>query len=147
MSFSSGSVSFRRYHVTGQSPASIDQPFLDQLNVLCQPDELAGSEEVTSRFSGGRHVYDDKLTFADHVFGDSLIFALRIDTNRIPASIKAGLTAQAESAAAAANPSGFISKIQKRDARDQVKQELEALRKSGQYRRTRLIPIDRKSVV
>lgn len=48
MSFSSGPVTFRRYYVIGQCPTLIDQPFLDILNGLCQPDELAGSDEAVS---------------------------------------------------------------------------------------------------
>src|ERR1051325_5131560 len=66
---------------------------------------------------------------------------MRIDTNRVPSELKQAYLAIEEEALAASNPSGFISKNQKRDARDSVRRKIESELKEGRFRRSKLIPI------
>src|SRR5439155_16197198 len=142
MGFASGSVSFRRFAVLGDQPAQVDQALMDKLseNAL-RPGELGVPEEVEYGWSGGRHVLDGEFSFEQNVYGDALFFALRIDTNKVPGDLKRAYTAMEEQAAAAANPSGFISKIQKRDARDIVRRKIDEELRSGRFRRSKLLPI------
>ena len=142
MGFASGSVSFRRFAVVGDSSAQIDQDLLDKLaeNAL-RPGELGVPEESEYGWSGGRHVLDGEFTFENNVYGDALFFALRIDTNKVPGDLKRAYTAMEEQAAAATNPSGFISKNQKRDAREIVRRKIEEEIRSGRFRRSKLLPI------
>lgn len=140
MSFQSGPVSFRRYLVIGQTPSIIDQLLLDKLNAMNVVD-LVDTDQITHGFAGGRHLRDDHITFADHVFSDSILFALRIDTNQVPGAEKRSMLLGIEEEIAAANPSGFISKMQKRQAKDQFKLQLDDAVKSGRHRKTRLIPL------
>src|SRR5205823_4005293 len=142
MGFASGSVSFRRFAVVGDSPGQIDQDLLDKLseNAL-RPGELGVPEEAEYGWSGGRHVLDGEFAFDNNVYGDAVFFALRIDTNKVPGDLKRAYTAMEEQAAAATNPSGFISKNQKRDARDIVRRKIEEELRSGRFRRSKLLPI------
>lgn len=135
MSFSSGSVTFRRYYVVGQSPTLIDQAFLDKLNAA----DSGLLNEVSAMFSGGRYLDDERITF-EHVFGDCLIFALRIHTNRVPAAVKRSMFMSIEKEMSESNP-GFISKAQKRSAKDRLKVQIADAIKSGRYRKDRDIPI------
>ncbi len=142
MGFASGSVSFRRYAVEGKSPKSIEQSLLDALTEhALRPGEIGVPEEIEYGWSGGRHVLDGNFGFEHNVFADALHFALRIDTNKAPSELKKAYTIMEEEAAAAGNPSGFISKNQKRDAKETVRRKIEDELRTGQYRRSKLVPI------
>src|SRR5438034_2028949 len=142
MGFASGSVSFRRFAVVGDQSGQIDQELIDKLSEhALRPGELGVPEEVEYGWSGGRHVLDGEFSFENNVYGDALFFALRIDTNKVPGDLKRAYTAIEEQAAAAGNPSGFISKNQKRDTRDIVRRKIDEELRSGRFRRSKLLPI------
>ena len=89
MSFPSGSLSFRRYAVIGKHPAGIDQTMLDALaEHALKESELGVPEEEEYGWSAGRHILDRSFSFEHNVFAAALHFALRIDTNRFPSSLK-----------------------------------------------------------
>src|SRR5690554_5204945 len=142
MGFESGAMSFRRFAVMGDAPAQIEQSHLDRLSELAmQEQELGVPEEEEYGWCGGRHILDTQFSFERNVFNDSLFFALRIDTNKVPASIKQAYTAMEEEAVAATKPSGFNSKQQKKEVKELVRARLEDELKSGRYRRSRMVPI------
>jgi hypothetical protein len=142
MPFASGSITFRRFLVMGKSPNAVDQDLLDKLaeHALKERD-LGVPDEEEYGWSGGRHILDGSFSFENNVFADALHFGLRIDTNKVPGELKKAYTIMEEDAVAATNPSGFISKNQKRDAKDVVKQKLDEDLRSGRFRRSKLIPI------
>lgn len=142
MGFASGSISFRRFAVIGQTPAAVDQALLDKLaEHALRPTEMGIPEEEEYGWSGGRHVLDGSFSFESNVYGDALLFGLRIDTNRVPAELRKAYQLQEEESAAADNPSGFISKLQKRDAKDVARRRVEEDLRSGRFRRSKLVPI------
>lgn len=142
MGFESGTMSFRRFAVMGEAPAQIEQSHLDRLAELAmQEQELGVPEEDAYGWCGGRHILDAQFSFDRNVYNDSLFFALRIDTNKVPASIKQAYIAMEEEAAAAGNPSGFISRQQKKDVRELVRSRLDDELRSGRYRRSKMVPI------
>ncbi len=143
MGFASGSVSFRRYFVSGrQVPTLADQALLDKVSehVLKQT-ELGVPEELEYGFSGGRHVLDNHISFEHNVFADCICFAMRIDTNRVPGELKKAYQIMEEETVAAGNPSGFISKNQKKDVKETVRSKIDEDLRSGKYRRSKLVPI------
>src|SRR5689334_2010890 len=108
MAFDSGSVTFRRFAVVGEGPAGIDQEMLDKLfEHALRPGEVGVPQEVEYGWSGGRHILDGRFSFEHNVFADALHFALRIDTNKVPADLKKAYSVMEEEAVAAENPSGF----------------------------------------
>src|SRR5579862_3301663 len=125
MSFSSGSVSFRRFAVEGVTRAA-DQELLDLLSEhALRPADIGIPPEVEYGFCGGRHVLDDHFSFDKNVFADCLSFALRIDTSRVPAELKRAYEAMEEEAVAAGNPSGFISKKQRKEVKETIREKLD----------------------
>ena len=141
MGFESGSITFRRFAVTGSTPSQVNENLLEKAaKHVLQPGEF-GVEEIEYGWSAGRHIFDDEFSFENNVFADCLFFALRIDTNKVPSQVKHAYTLMEEAAVAKGNPSGFISKQQKRDVKDTVRQKLDRDKKSGQFRRSRLIPL------
>jgi hypothetical protein len=142
MGFDSGSVSFRRFAVVGQQPDAIDEALLEKISEhALRPTELGVPEEEEYGWSGGRHVLDDSFNFENNVFAEALHFALRIDSNKVPGELKKAYKVMEEDAAAKDNPSGFISKRQKKDAREIVRRKLDDELRSGRFRRSKLLPI------
>src|SRR4051794_13039918 len=140
MGFSSGSVSFRRFTVVGEQPDQIDQNLLDRLaaNAL-RPGEVGVPEEIEYGWSGGGHILDEQFTFELNVYGDTLFFALRLDTNKVPGELRRAYAAIEEESVAATNPSGFIAKNQKRDVKDSVRRKVDDDLRSGRFRRSKLL--------
>lgn len=104
-------------------------------------DADAPASELEYGWSGGRHILDANFSFENNVFGDALHFALRIDQNRVPSELKKAYQLMEEDAAAASNPSGFISKNQKREAREITRRKVEDDLRSGKFRSSKLLPI------
>lgn len=142
MPFDSGPVSFRRFIISGKAPKQIEQAQLDALSEhALRPTEVGVPEESEYGWNGGRHILDGSFTFENNVFGDALHFALRIDTNKVPSELKRAYQVMEEEAVAAGNPSGFISKKQKRDVKDVVRRKLDDDLRSGQFRRSKLFSV------
>jgi hypothetical protein len=142
MGFASGSVSFRRFAVVGEQPEQIDQDLLDKLaEHALRPSEVGAPEETEYGWSGGRHVLDGSFSFENNVYADAIFFALRVDTNKVPGDLKRAYTMMEEDAVVATNPSGFISKMQKRDVKDVVGRKIDDDMRSGRFRRSKLLPV------
>jgi hypothetical protein len=142
MPFDSGSITFRRFAVVGKQPKAIAQDHLDALFEFAMKEkDLGAPEEIEYGWSGGRHILDSTFSFENNVFADCLHCALRIDTNKVPSELKQAYLIQEEEAAAQKNPSGFISKMQKRDARDIVRRKMEEELRNGHFRRSKLVPM------
>ncbi len=142
MGFASGSVSFRRFAVVGEHPSAIDQELLDKVAAhALRPQESGVPEEIEYGWAGGRHVLDDTFSFEHNVFAESLFFGLRIDTNKVPGDLKKAYQIMEEEAVAAGNPSGFISKSQKKDVKDTIRQKVEDELRTGRFRRSKMLPV------
>jgi len=142
MGFASGSVSFRRFTVVGKAPKAASQDMLDALaEHALKENEFGVPEEIEYGWSGGRHVFDGQFSFEHNVFVDALHFALRIDTNKVPSAMKKAWEMMEEEAVAKTNPSGFISKNQKREVKDTIRKKVEDDLRSGKFRRSKLLPM------
>jgi hypothetical protein len=143
MPFDSGSITFRRFAVIGnKQPKSIEQDHLNALSEFAIKEKDLGSpEEIEYGWSAGRHILDANFSFENNVFADCLHFALRIDTNKFPSELKKAYQLMEEEEAASKNPSGFISKMQKRDAKDSVRRKIDEELRAGHFRRSKLVPI------
>jgi hypothetical protein len=142
MGFASGSISFRRYAVIGEARTEVVQDMLDRLvEHAFRTRELGTPDEEEYGWRGGRHVLDASFSFENNVYADALLFGLRIDANKVPGELKKAYLMMEEEAAAASNPSGFISKLQKRDAKDIVRRRIDEDLRSGRFRRSKLLPI------
>ena len=142
MGFASGSVSFRRFAVVGDAPSAPEAALLDRLaEHALKVGELGLPGEAEYGWAGGRHVLDGSFSFEHNVFADALHFALRVDTNKVPGDLKKAYQMMEEEAVAASNPSGFISKDQRRDVKNVVRRKLEEEMRLGRFRRSKLVPV------
>lgn len=140
MPFPSGSVSFKAYKVMGDAPPVPTESMMGQ---FAEHRILADNslEESTYGWCGPTHIMDAKIDFDNCVFGEAIHIGLRVDTNKVPGDVKKALRQMEESALAAQNPSGFISKAQKRMARETVLKTCETYLRDGRYRRSKLVPV------
>lgn len=144
MSFHSGRVSFVRFQVNhaDKPPTAVTQALLDTLSEHAFTDTPVGTpDEIESGWTTGQHLFDLQFTFDKNGFGNALLFALRIDTNRVPGDVRQAYRLMHEQSLAATNPSGFISKAQKKDAREAVEHQIHEELASGKYRRSKLVPL------
>jgi hypothetical protein len=142
MGFASGSVSFRRFAVIGTQPKVIDQDVLDKLaEFALREREVGVPEEEEYGWSGGRHIFDGAFSFENNVFAEALFCGLRLDTNKVPGQLKKAYEIIEEEAVAKTNPSGFITKSQKKDVKETVRKKMEEELRTGRFRRSKLLPI------
>lgn len=147
MGFASGSVSFRRLNVVASAKAAkelsgVSEELLDKIREHTLKDGGIGvPQELDYGWSGGRHLFDRNLSFEHNVFGDAVVFALRVDVNKAPGELLKAYQAIEEEALAAENPSGFLSKAQKKEAKESAKAKVEEELRDGRHRRSKLVPV------
>lgn len=142
MGFFTGRVSFSRFRVNGVSPGLFDQDHLDRLernSIGKQRNTTADGVEVGWIAAG--HLLDTSFELAKNIVSDTLQFALRIDSQKIPADLLRAYTQIELKALAGKNPSGFASNKQKREARDNAKQRIEAEARDGRFLRRKAYPV------
>ena len=139
MPYNTGTLSFTRYRVIGDAPKSIDQELLDRAAAQKFVEhELGVPVENSYGWVGPQHIMDPDFTFENCVFGDFLILGIRQDICRVPGEVKRAYQAMEEKATAAGNPSGFISKLQKREAKDAVNRKIDQELRDGKHRKSKL---------
>ncbi len=140
--FAAGAFTFRRFAVIGDAAKMPGQEHLDRLTEFkLESSESSVPDETEYGWSGGRHMFDNQFSFEHNVYNDCICCGLRIDTNKAPSTVKRSYEAIEMQAMAAANPSGFISKAQRRDAKDIVRRKLDDELKLGKHRKTKVVPV------
>ena len=141
MPFHSGSIAYARFAVRG-GPTAVTNEVLDELaaNVLTPP-AIGAPPETQAGWVAGRHVFDTSFDPEAVVFGETLLFGMRIDTNRVPAELRRAYFAMAQQAMAAASPTGIVSGREKKAARDEADERCREELSTDRFRRSKLIPI------
>jgi len=153
MPFRCGSVSYRRFRLSPLTaptsaaaadlrPRGVDDALLAKLaeNRL-QPPSVGAPPELQAGFVAGRHLLDEAFDHAVCGFGPLLLAGLRIDINRMPAELRRAYRAIEESARAASSSTGFLSRAERRLAREEADRRCEAELAEGLHRRSRMLPI------
>lgn len=142
MPFLSGRVSFARLRVTGDAPTQVDDAFLGILKdhaFVESPAPRVGVLE--SGFITGTHLLDTQFSYEKNGYGPVAHFALRVDSHQVPGDMKKALRMIHEQSAVAASAGGFATRADKADAKDLANREMEEKLVSGQYRKSKLVPI------
>ncbi|QQE10550.1 hypothetical protein JD969_13695 [Planctomycetota bacterium] len=142
MGFKSGRVTYCRFKVMGDGPSAVDEAALSILGEhKFQEVEIGAPDEVEVGFVTGDHILDTQFNYEKNGFGNLLMFALRIDTHKVPSEMKQAYKMMNEQAAAAGNPSGFASKSDKREAKELSQRQIHEDLASGKYRKSKMIPV------
>ncbi|QDU32546.1 hypothetical protein KS4_05780 [Poriferisphaera corsica] len=142
MGFKSGRVTYCRFKVMGDGPSSVDEAALSILNEhRFREVEIGAPDEVEVGFVTGDHILDTQFSYEKNGFGNLLMFAIRIDTHKVPSEMKQAYKMMNEQAAASGNPSGFASKADKRDAKELAERQIHEDLASGKYRKSKMVPV------
>jgi hypothetical protein len=142
MGFFSGRVTCARFHVTGRPPRQFGVEQLERLAAhAIGRQRVASGDGVEVGWTAGDHILDTRFDLAKNIVNDTLHFALRVDTVKIPAELLRAYTAVELEAAASANPSGLPSARQRREARAVAQERLEHEAQDGRFLRRKAYPV------
>jgi hypothetical protein len=142
MGFFSGRVTCMRFRVTGRSPRQFGPEHLDRLAAhAIGRQRIAAADGIESGWIAGDHILDASFDLAKNVINDTLHFALRVDSVKIPSDLLRAYTQVELEAMAASNPSGIPSARQKREARQAARERLENEARDGRFLRRRMYPL------
>jgi len=145
MPFQSGPVSFCRLLVEGDAPQTLDTTTLATLaENSFRETQVGAPDEIEAGWTTGEHLFDTQFSYEKNgygVGGTSVLFALRIDTHRVPSEVKFAYKRMNEQASAAGNPSGFASKAQRREAMDLAERQIHEDVAAGKFRKSKTVPL------
>jgi hypothetical protein len=90
---------------------------------------------------GPRHIFDTEVSADRIAVGSFLNLAVRVDRLRPPANVVRGYIRMAEEAALAASGREYLSKLEKRKARETAVTQAEQEARSGAFRRSSAYPV------
>jgi hypothetical protein len=141
MGFASGSVSFKRFFVDGQGEAQVDQSLLDKLSSKAMgADSIRTADQTELGWTTGEHILDVEFDFEKNAVADGLHFALRVDTNKPPGDLVRSYQRMNEQTMLEASGREFLSKAQRKEAREQALSKAEAEARSGMFKRMKQVP-------
>lgn len=143
MGLLTGSASFTRFHIDGQSPAMFSHEHLSKLFVRNIVDNQDTISMDGSRYgwSAGEHMFDREFTFEKNVLEDALFFQLCVETNKAPAEKFKAYYATELAGLAKNNPSGHPSALNRREAKEAALDRVEQEAKDGRFKRRKLIDV------
>src|ERR1700680_1993962 len=107
MGFFTGRVTCARYRITGKSPRLFGPEHREKLaSHAIGKQRVAAADGVEIGWTAGDHILDTHFDLAKNIVNDTLHFALRVDSLKIPADLLHAYTQVDLQALAAANPSG-----------------------------------------
>jgi hypothetical protein len=142
MGFLSGRMTCARFRVQGRAPRQFGPEHLERLqqNVIGSQ-RIATSDGVQCGWIAGDHILDTRFDLAKNIIDDTLQFALRIDSLKIPADLLRAYTQIELAGLAQSNPSGLPSARQKREARTLAKERLDQEAEDGRFLKRKSYPV------
>ncbi|NUQ63708.1 MAG: hypothetical protein HUU20_14620 [Pirellulales bacterium] len=142
MGFLSGRITYESFRIDGSSPGQFGPEHIKTLERFAIGKvETAAIDQPDVGFLAGEHLFDLDFGLEKNVIADALHFAVRIDTNQIPAAVRRAWLQIELAALAADNPSGRPTKAQRQEARDAVEARCEEEARSGKFRRMQQFPV------
>jgi hypothetical protein len=141
MSYLYGRIAFERFDVSGR-----DIKILDQSHVKTIDDHAIGktgaitADGVEVGFTAGRHVLDLDFSLEKNIVNDSLVFGLRVDTNKLPSDLMRAYTEMELAVLLAESEQEFPSRKMKQQAKEAAEERLNDEAKSGRFRRMKQFP-------
>ncbi len=142
MGFLNGSLTLQRMQVTGQQERMFGQEDLDVLaNFSLDAAKPCPLDEPRVGFTAGGHLLDHNYTFEKNVIVDALHFGVRIDSQQIPAGVRAAWLQMELAALVQDDPDRKLRKADREQAKDAVQARCEHEALSGKYQRMQAFPL------
>lgn len=136
MSFLSGRISFERFEVGGRSLKTLDESHVETLakHAIGRTGALT-ADGVEVGFAAGEHILDLDFRLEKNIVNDALLFALRVDTNKVPAELRKAYTQLELAGILAESGKEFPTRQMRAEARTNAEERLAKEAKTGKYRR------------
>jgi hypothetical protein len=142
VAFASGPVTFKRLFVDGQIEEQACEALVEALSRhAIGRDSITEADRTQVGWVTGDHILDTEFDFAKNVVGDCLHFALRIDANKTPMELVRSYQKLNETAALQASGREFLSRDERREARDQARSRADREAAAGMHRRMKQYPV------
>jgi hypothetical protein len=143
MSFFTGRATFSRFKITGNVVETMfDQQHLDKLSQhAAGRQRLASSDGIEVGWSASAHILDTAFEMEKNVIDDMLLFALRIDSQKLPSDLLKAYYLTDLKGLCANNQSGKPSLRQKREAKESARERLEHEAKDGRFLKRKAIEV------
>lgn len=142
MGFFSGSITFQCYRVDAAQPRQFGPEHVETLTQYAIGEAKSlSNEQARVGFVAGDHLLDYDFSLEKNVFGDALHFAIRIDTNQVPAAIRRAWLQIELAMLTADSPGRRPTKAQRQEAKDAVEARCEEAARSGQFQRMQQFPV------
>lgn len=142
MGFFSGRVTCARFRVSGRTPRQFGPDQLERLSAhAIGTQRIVSADGVQTGWIAADHILDTRFDLAKNIVNDTLHFALRIDSLKVPSDLLRAYTQVELEGLASGNPSGIPSARQKREARALAKDRLETEARDGRFLRRKAYPV------
>lgn len=141
MSFFSGRITCIRFRVSGRAVRTFGEEHLEALSRhAIGKQRMAKADGSSAGWIAADHILDTRFDLAKNIVNDALQFALRIDTQSIPADLLRAYM-QEELHSLHDDPTRPPGAKAKREARARARQRLESEAADGRYLRRKAVPI------
>ncbi|HSW45673.1 MAG TPA: hypothetical protein VLM89_08885 [Phycisphaerae bacterium] len=142
MGFASGTVTFKRFAVQGKAPKAAGENLIECLSEhAIDADSVQTADRTVYGWITGEHLLDTRFDLAKNAVADGLFFGLRIDTNKPPADLVRSYCRMNEQAMLQAKGRDFLSKAERREAREKALAEADKEARKGVFRRMKQVPV------
>ena len=142
MGFLSGSMTFECFRIGDAQPRQFGPEHVQTLEKYAIDESGSFSnEQARVGFLAGDHLFDCDFDLEKNVFGDALHFAVRIDTNQVPAAIRRAWLQIELAVLTADSPGRRPTKTQRQEAKEAVEARCEEAARSEQFRKMQQFPI------
>ncbi len=145
MPFRSGSISYRRFAVTGDAPNLLEPTVFEALreHALAELSPLKVGETHVG-WTAGRHMLDRSFDYERVGFGSGMLYGFRADSVSVPPEIKRAYISMALDARLQASKDGADAHLPKnaaKEAREEALGRIETEIADGRYRRVKHAPV------
>ncbi|MBL7044209.1 MAG: hypothetical protein ISR77_36610 [Pirellulaceae bacterium] len=142
MGFLSGSMTFECFRISSTQPRQFGPEHVEILEKFAIGESKSfANEQARTGFLAGDHLLDYDFDLEKNVFGDALHFAVRIDTNQVPAAIRRAWLQIELATLTADSVARRPTKAQRQEAKDAVEARCEEAAGSGQFQRLQQFPV------
>lgn len=141
MGFASGAVSYRRFQISGKPFGGVSDEFVAALSEYAIGNHGSADPSQQVGWVGPQHIFDRDLSGEKIALGRYAYFSLRVDKLSVPSNVAKSFMRMEEEAALAASGREFLSKTERRAAREAAKMQIEKETKAGTYRRIAAYPL------
>jgi Putative exonuclease, RdgC len=141
VSFIAGSATFQRLFISGKPMHNPDDEFFRKLAARAFGRNAVASDAEQIGWIGGRHLLDTDIKPEHTVFGSFVHLAIRVDKLTIPPNLLKAYIRMEEDAVREVTGRDFLSKGERKKAKETAVLRAEQEAKTGAFRRSAAVPV------